>query len=293
MAIRTRIASEAIRTAMGLGRALPRSVALRLFTVGGALFQMAERGGSARTRRNLRLVYGDVEEADRIAGRVYRELGRNAVDLARLDRRGDEDPREIVEFAGIERVDEALRLGRGVIGVTAHLGNWELLSACLGRRGIPLTVLASSLFDPRLDKRLVRLRERHGVHSLFRSDPGWAREAMRVLYRGEMIGLLMDLRSGSGGVETRFLGRPALTVAGPVRLAAASGATVLPMACWRVNGDRYRIEVDRPLVFPRRRPVGTELAEWTEGCSRALEAYILRAPAQWVWMHDRWGMENA
>jgi len=293
LALPDRVGFEAIRWAMGLGRLLPRSVALCLFGAGGAIVHSLEREGRRRTLRNLRWVYGDSAGTRRMARRVYRELGRSAADLARLERADGGGLGRLVTVRGFGRLEEALRTGRGVVGITAHLGNWELMAAYLGSRGVPLTALAASLFHPGLDERLRRLRARYGVRSLYRSEPGCLRESYRLLARGEMLGVLMDLRCGEGSFRTDFLGRPAPTVLGPVRLARRTGSILLPMACWRVEGNSYRIEIDRPLsIDPERR--GEEAArEDARRCTAALERFIRAAPDQWVWMHDRWGLGAA
>lgn len=293
LAIAERVAFHGIRLALGLGGRLPRSVALPLFGAGGMLVHEIERRGRERIRRNLRLVYGDEENGDRFARRVYRDLGRNAADLARLERVGWEEVRDLVEASGLERLDEALSAGRGVIGFTAHLGNWELLAAYLGGRGVPLTAFAGSLFDRRLDERLVRLRARHGVSTLNRSKRGWLREGIEVLGRGEMLGLLMDLRCRGEGVPLQFLGRPAKAVVGPARLAARTGALLVPMACWMTDDRRYRIVIDRPVDLSTKGAGAVDFEECTKRCIGVLEGYIRSAPTQWVWMHDRWGLGPA
>lgn len=290
MALAERIAFHGIRLAMGVGGRLPRPLALGLFAAGGTLVHYFEGPGRRRTRRNLRFVYGEDENTGRLARRVYHDLGRNAADLARLERVGPGELRRLVDVSGFEHLEEALAAGRGVVGVTAHLGNWELLAAYLGRRGVPLTALGGSSFDPRLDERLARLRARHGVRSLIRTKRSWLREGLRLLGRGEMLGVLMDLRCRGEGVEIDFLGRPTRAVVGPVRLAAKTGAVLVPMACWMTDDRRYRIVIERPIDLSRDTSGAVDFRENTRKCIVALEQFIWSAPTQWVWMHDRWGL---
>ncbi len=284
----TALASEAIGIALGLGKVLPRPLALRLFSAGGALYPYFDTAAWRRTLRNLRLVYGERTEVEALCRQVYRQIGRNVVDLARLERSLPADLDRLVTGEGYERLDRALGPGRGVIGITGHIGNWELLAAWLGAKGIPLTVMAAKVFSSRLDARLVRLRARYGVRSILRSDPHCLRHAIRVLRRGEMLGLLMDLSSRSARVETSFLGHPARTVAGPVRLAAHTGASLIPMACWRIAGDRFRVQIEEAVPLVKTADADSDVRENTCRCVRTLESFIEAAPSQWVWMHDRW-----
>jgi KDO2-lipid IV(A) lauroyltransferase len=290
---RAALAHQGIRVAMGAGAVLPRPWALGLFELGGDVVHLVERRGRERALRNLSFVFGESVPAGRLARRVYRDIGRNAAILARLEKAEGWELEELVEVTGFERLEAAMARGRGVIGITAHLGNWELLAAYLGRRGVPLTALAKHLFDRRLDERLIRIRARHGVASLLLSDPGWSRDAVRVLRRGGMLGVLMDLRCRRAGVVTDFLGRPARTAAGPARLAERTGALILPMACWMVDGGRYRIASESPIEACPSRAGTRGLEESTRECVRALERFIRTAPTQWVWMHDRWELGRA
>lgn len=287
------LASEAIQIALGLGKCLPRAIALRLFSAGGALYHLADPRTRRLTLRNLQLVYGDSVKADSISREVYREMGRNVVDLARLELVDADYIDRLVESSGMENLQRAMKSGKGVIGITGHIGNWELLASYLGTHGIPLTVMTARILSSRLDERLTRLRARHGVNSILRSRPGCLRESIRVLRRGEMLGLLMDLSSRSACVDTPFLGYPARTVAGPVRLAARTGAMLIPMACWRTAGDRFRLDIGEAVPQVTTRDAEQDSVENTQRCVQRLEKYIHAVPTQWVWMHDRWGLGAA
>ncbi|MBM3319314.1 MAG: lysophospholipid acyltransferase family protein [Candidatus Eisenbacteria bacterium] len=293
MRLKEAIAFQGVRAAIGAGSILPRSVGARLFEAGGELVHLLERNGRERARRNLALVYGNAAGAERTARRVYRDLGRNAYDLVRLEKLEGADLEALVEPSGMNHLEGALSSGLGVIGVAGHLGNWELMAAYLGRRGVRLTALAARLFDPRLDAWLVRMRARHGVASLLRSEPACLRRAIRVLKGGEMLGVLMDLRCRREGIVTEFLGRPARTEIGPVRLAARTGSLLVPMGCWRIEGGRYRVAIERPIEPPSSRASRTVLEETATQCLRVLEGFIHGAPTQWVWMHDRWTLETS
>ena len=114
------------------------------------------------------------------------------------------------------------------------------------------------------------------------------RKALEAYNPQKMLGIVMDLRCRSEGIVIDFLGRPARTFAGPVRLAARTGAVVLPMACWMIDGNRYRIVIDEPVPVAAGPLAEERLEESTRECLRSLERFIREAPTQWVWMHDRW-----
>ncbi len=293
MNLPSKLASKAILALMGLGKTLPRDLALPLFEAGGSLAHLILGRGRRMARHNLHLIYGDRSEANRLSRIVYRELGRNVVDLARLEIISSSELNSLVEVEGYDHLQKAIDRGRGIIGVTGHIGNWELLASWLGCRGVDLTVFSSSSFDPKLGERLVRLRARHGVRSIVRSETDCLREIFRTLHRGGMLGLLMDLRSRSMGVDTVFLGRPARAVTGPVRIAMKTGASLVPMACWRMGDDRYQLVIDEPVRLVSTGNMDADIIENTRRCMQIIETYIHRVRTQWVWMHDRWNQGAA
>ena len=114
-----------------------------------------------------------------------------------------------------------------------------------------------------------------------------ARALLRVLRRGEILGLLMDQDTNVQGVFAPFFGRPAHTPVGPVRLAMRTGAPLVPMALYR-EGEGYHLVVQPPIPLPDTGDREADLREGVARCNRTLEALIRRHPEQWVWMHRRW-----
>jgi KDO2-lipid IV(A) lauroyltransferase len=142
------------------------------------------------------------------------------------------------------------------------------------------------LYDPRLDELLVALRESKGIRSLERDRSG--REALRVLRRGECLGVLIDQDTSVGGDFVPFFGQPAHTPTGPLALAAKTGASVLPMAIHREPDSTYVITVNPPLDLTRTADRKEDLRTNTARVTAILEHFIRTHPTQWVWFHDRW-----
>jgi len=189
----------------------------------------------------------------------------------------------------METVLQARARGKGLIAVTGHLGNWELIPVYFSLKGIPVNVIARRLNDPRLDRLVVGYREKRGIRNIDR-DLG-ARTAFRCLRRGEALGVLIDQDTRVESVFVDFMGRQASTPVGPAALAMRTGAPVVPVATYRDRDGRHIIEVGAPIELAAE---GTErelLRENTERLSKAVEKYILCHPEQWVWIHERWKTE--
>jgi KDO2-lipid IV(A) lauroyltransferase len=113
------------------------------------------------------------------------------------------------------------------------------------------------------------------------------RPLLRALSNRGAVGILPDQNSGDCFVP--FFGMPAGTVLGPAKLAAATGAPIMPLFCTREPDDRYRIWFgDQITPAPDARSLGeSELLRLTREINIGLEQGIRRVPGQYLWMHNR------
>ena len=157
----------------------------------------------------------------------------------------------------------------------------------MSQKGYRVSVIAQRLPDRVLNEWLVRLRERHGLRVIQRGMS--AISAVKVLKRGEVLGVLIDQDIDIDGVFVPFFGAPAFTPIGTAILALKTGAAIVPMAIHMEPDGRHRIVIMEELEHP---PDTLELKEkirvLTERCSLAVEKLVRLYPQQWVWFHDRW-----
>lgn len=236
---------------------------------------------------NVALALPTVEPSRRGAfvRRVYQELGTLFGDLvATLDPRRPLVPLTFLPGSR-ECLEEALAEGRGVVFASAHLGPWERVAASLAMpvhgQAIPLTVVAREPYDPRFAHVYERLREARGVRTVYRAAPGAGIALVRVLRRGGVLGIPMDLRSRVPSVHVPFLGRHAPTPVGPARLAIRTGAAVVVGTAARAEDGSLG------LSFVRIAPSDCE-TELTARINAELSARIRAMPEVWPWMHRRW-----
>jgi KDO2-lipid IV(A) lauroyltransferase len=284
--IRRFISYGMVRLLVMTAQALPRGVGLGLFGGLGSLAYYLLPRSRRVARSNLKLVYGNGtpdSELNRIARGAFASMGRFSYDVARLPRLTPEGISRIVRVTGKSHLDRALERGAGVIALTGHIGNWEMMGAYFAMMGYPVNVVATTLRDDRLNDVIVGIREKSGMKVLERRKGTIG--AMRCLKRGEILGVLIDQDTSVESVEVEFLGVPAKTAVGPVRLSAKTGAAVLPAAMLMTRDGKYHVEIKEPLCLigkPR------TLIEDVSKCARAVEDFILKQPKQWVWMHKRW-----
>lgn len=268
---------------------LDRRTSLALFGRLGLLAHGLLRSARRRTVTNLSRAFGWPEDDPRLrrtARQVFVQAGKNVADLIWLPKLNVSNIEDLVRIRNGHRLDEAMALGRGVIVITGHIGNWELLAAGYALRGYPVSAVARQVYDPRLDRMLNDLRKNARVRGISR-DSG-LREMIRVLRRGELLGVLMDQDTRVRGAFVPFFGRLAHTPVGPVMLAMKTGAPIIPMAIHRQPDETHVITVMPPVKLRYTEDREADLLFNTWRCTRVLEEFIRRQPAQWVWMHNRW-----
>jgi len=268
---------------------MPRQVAYLVLTRISLLCYYLIPDARQKTRRHLTLVFGKEKSPEQIrqmSKEVFRNLGRNATDMFRIQKALKKDPYRYVSVRGLEHLDQALARGKGVIVITGHIGCWELLAGFFSSIGYSAAVVGTPLYDPRLDAMLIKNRTSVGLTNINR-DRG-ARQILKELHSNHILGILIDQDTKVDGVFVDFLGMPALTPVGPVTLAMKTGASIVPMSIHIQPDNRHLIEVEAmiPLQISNNRQLDRQIN--TARCSQAVERMLLKDPTQWVWMHERW-----
>ncbi len=278
-----------LRVALSVARLLPLPVASGLGRHLGALAWVLARGERRKALASLRTAFPESPERAREAlGRAcFEHLGRTALELVRVDAL-DARRQAAVEWADGARatLDAALAAGRGVVFVTGHCGNWELLARSVALEGYPVSVVGKETSDRRTTRLVEDFRASGHMHVIWRGAPGAARALLRTLKSNGLLGLLIDQDTRVQSVWVPFFGRPAKTPRAAADLVLRTGAAPVLGFCTRVAPLKYRLTIE---ALPR--PEGTDEAAsvaLTAAFTRGIEAQIRAHPEQWVWMHERW-----
>lgn len=268
---------------------LPLAAAGRLGEwVGGLAFALA-RGERDKALRSLGQAFPakSAEERAALARACFRHLGRCALELACI-RQIDREMDSWVEWPEPDRraLESALARRRGVVFVSGHLGNWELLARRVARAGHPCQTIARETSDKRLTALVERFRAEAGLKSIWRGQPGAAKQMLRALKAGEILGLLIDQDTRVQSLFVPFFGREAATPRAAADLALRTGAAVVLGFCQRLPTGRYLLSM-REVALPAGKQEEAAQA-LTATLTAGIEEAIRRAPEQWVWMHQRW-----
>ncbi len=230
------------------------------------------------------------EALDLAARRAYRILCQNYYDLFYLSSLSAERLQEAVEVDDWHVVEEASRLGRGVVLCSGHLGHPEAALQIAAAQGLPVLAPAEHLRPERLYQYACELRSRHGMR-LVPSD-GPLLELFRTLRRGEAVGLAIDRDTTGSGIEVPLCGKLAHLPDGYAQIAAKTGAVLVGGFCYWLPGGRVRTEMG-PIFVPQtgranRRAVYEAALDFGV---RVLANAITAHPDQWVLTTPIWTAE--
>ncbi len=246
---------------------------------------------------NLEKVFpGQCRTHRRVARAFYRNFCTNIVEFIGIHRsasivRG-------VSVEGMEHFHRARAGGRGVIVVTAHLGNFDLLACNRAMEGTPLGVVSKTLHRESVNDFWMTRRKQLGVRVFEeRTHPI---EVVRWLRAGKVLGLVVDQRLSPtrGGIPVPFFGYQVWTSPAAARLAMVSGAALLPVMIHRHPCGYHRVVIEPELVWNARDAhVGQQVSEYRKNeadmldlmtrISRIVERWIRMYPDEWMWIHRR------
>jgi len=271
---------------------LPLGVALRIGAGMGMLVYLLSWPHRRIGMRNLAIAFPDrpLAERRRILRHSLQNLGRTAVELVRLPRLSDDDLRARVRFEDEAWWAEAItrERGTGVLILSGHFGNWELLVYAHGRRGHPVSMVHRGIENPLIDRWLNDIRARAGTRLVRKANA--AMGVLRAMRRGDLLVLPFDQNSTRGlGVFVPFFGLPASTNSGIARIALRSGAPVVPVFIVRQGRTAEHVVHVLPILYAE--PTGDferDVVYNTERFSHVFEDMVRRYPEQWLWVHRRW-----
>jgi len=242
----------------------------------------------AIAEQNIRLALGDDisdQRVRQIRHECVRNLTRAMLTMLRLPAMSREEIIERLPARGWEYVEAALARGKGVLWVTAHFGNWELLGARTVAQGYPVVVVARDAAHAATAEVINLARESAGTRVIGRED---VRAMLRTLRANEILGILPDQHVAEGGVVVDFMGRPAMTATGPANLAARTGCVILPAFCRYDADGSMQMEILPPLDLVDSGDRDHDLITNTQLINDAIGDYIRKYPDQWLWLHRRW-----
>jgi len=268
---------------------LPRKLALMLAGFLGEVWYLVSNKDRQIASTQMKLALGLKEEKLRSYVRACFEMMiKNLIDAVRMQSWSKKRIGSLVEVEGLEHFESAYNQGKGVIALTGHIGNFELIAAWFAYyKGYKCSVIGRKLYDERFDHMLVAQREHFNVKNI--PTDASVKTILETLRNGYALGVLLDQDSRKvRGHFVDFFGRKALTAAGPMYIARKTGSPVVPLAIYRKPDDTYLLKIMPALELEWTDDKENDIINALQKCSKALEALIKHDPVQWVWIHKRW-----
>lgn len=279
-----------IITMIAFLRALSRENAISFMKYIGEIAYILASHERKNTIKHLTIGFGSEktrEEIVNLAKQVFLNWSvciADAIRLPILVKDGTID--KIVTVQGFRHFTDAVKRGKGVIIMTGHFSNWEMMGTWVVRKGYPMKVVAKKSYDPRLDKLIVDYRNQAGYANTARGSA--TRSVVDGLMRGETFGLLFDLDTKVKGVFVNFFGVPAHTATIPVVLSTKLNVPIIPFFIRLTPDLRYVIMCLDALKLVNTGDEERDVVTNTQICSDVYEKMIRKYPDQWIWMHRRW-----
>ena len=217
----------------------------------------------------------------------FMNLGMSAVEFGRLPVMLD----KIDELASFPEESQsvlrsALSRGKGVLLIASHMANWEMTAARVIHAGFPLHAVFTPQRDEKVNDIILDVRTKFGMY-VINSDKVM-REIFRVLKSGEIVVIMQDLDARREGVMTEFLGLPASTHDGIVKLYRKFGSPVVPIHFVRDKNNPAHHVIDIPEIISDRQNFGSDMTDSLNACNELIGSWIRERPDLWLWLMDRW-----
>jgi len=241
-------------------------------------------------RRNLKFVYPEwpPERVKKVSKRVFQNLGITFLEICQMVCFSSDDILDKVKIRGEEHLFNAMHNNKGVILISAHLGNWEIVPLFWPLYfNTPNTIVARKIRNKIINRWIYELRTRFGSRVIYKDVA--MPEMTRALRQGKILGILIDQGTKSSlGVKIKFFNKFVTATPGAALLAMRCKSPVLPGFCTRNADGSFTINIEPPLVLKRTGNLGADLRTNTQIMTDAIEKIVRKYPEQWFWVHKRW-----
>lgn len=247
---------------------------------------------AARQRdRAIKQIMESLQISQAVAAATIKEsfinIGCNFLEIMYMPRLNRNNYLDYMEIDHVERLQAAWQEGHGVVILTAHIGNWEWLSAAITFSGVPLTAIIKPQPNEQHTRLLNEFREMVGVEVFSRGTTELV-GAAKALKKGKSLGFLADQDAGPTGAFIDFLGKTASTPLGPAVFSKRFHSPIVPAFIVRKADGTHKVIIKEPLRIINTGDDEQDLYNITVTMTRLVEDMIRTYPSQWLWFQKRW-----
>jgi KDO2-lipid IV(A) lauroyltransferase len=282
---------RAFKAVQSVVERLPRSWAYALAIMAARFAWLFSPLARPRLDYNLRVACPELRQNERELRRLswlnFRNHAKAYADLMMLPRANVESMRPLLNVKGMQYLEEARALGKGVLAVSCHMGSYEVVSAIWSATLAPVSFFAEELEPRALFEWYRETRARLGI-SVLTLDVGGIRKVLQALRDEEMVITAIDRDITGTGHVMPFFGRPAPIPLGPAAIARRLGTPLLPVCVTRLPDDSYLAEATPLVMVEETDDPKADQIRATEQVLRRIETFIQAHPEQWHVPHRIW-----
>jgi len=274
-----------------LALTLPIGIAYKIADIAGSLYYLLARRDRKIVNNNIKVVLnclGNQKSIPQISRKVFASFARYLVEFFRTSKVDSNYIKRHIKFEGLEHLDKALGLGKGVVLLSAHLGNWELAGSTLSILGYKINIVAYTHKNKLINEFFVQKRESKGV-KIIPLGAG-IRKAFSVFKKNEILGVLgdVDYANAQTGIKAKFFGQETIMPKGPALFSLVSKAPIVPTALFREKENGFRFVFGEPIIYKSTGNRQHDLSCLTQQATEAIQKYISLHPEQWFMITPRW-----
>jgi KDO2-lipid IV(A) lauroyltransferase len=273
----------------------PRRFMLWLAILVGSFYWAVMKKDREMVNRNLSRILENPADLRKKVRRTFIHYAKYLVDYTQMDLLRKKNFSYLVYgFQGREHIDRALARGKGMIILTAHLGNWEMGGVFLTLLGYDLNVITAPDVAVRLHNYRIRLRQGQKIKVITLNDTlASSLAVLKALKANELVALLGDRELLGKGIPVKFFGHRVYFPVGPALLAHLSEAVLIPTFVLMGEDSKYLCLAEPPLPLQRTGNRDEDLAVNAQRIAAVMEKFIRSYPDQWFTFYDYFSRHRA
>lgn len=238
--------------------------------------------------QNLTLAFPEKtkEEKQQIIAGMWDNLGRVCGELPHLNSLSKEQFLQQVKLKNESELKQYTNSNKAVFFISAHFGNWELLSRLAYEYAMPSATVYRAPNNPYVYRYIQSIRERYVKKSISKGKLG-AKELIKSIQDGDPIGILVDQKMNDG-IPVPFFGHPAMTAPTVATLSLKYDIPIVPVRILRIDGMYYEAELFPQITIQPTNDQKHDVVTLMQSIHNVLEDWIRQYPKQWFWVHNRW-----
>ncbi|MCX5693934.1 MAG: lysophospholipid acyltransferase family protein [Candidatus Omnitrophica bacterium] len=237
---------------------------------------------------NLRIIFPEKTDIQlqKISKMVFQNFAKYLADFFRFEKLDRQYIDKNIKLENLHYFDEALAKGKGVVVLTAHLGNWELGGVVIAQLGYPFWAVALPHKNKKVNDFFDAQRNGKGVKVVAMGKA--IRSCISEIRKNHMVALVGDRDFTGKGVIIDFFGKPMHFPEGPAALSLMTGASIVPGFMLRNPDNSFTLRIEKPIDFLPTGDKAKDLVNLIGVYRNIFQDYIRKYPEQWYIFRRFW-----